>query len=58
MSNADAALLYSRIGRVSFDGIGDALDFINTIESRARTWHTDYQRILIIELSVKVAAQD
>ena len=34
MTYADAALLYSRVGRVYFDGTGDALDFINTIESR------------------------
>lgn len=30
MTDSDAALLYSRVGRVYFDGTGDALDFINT----------------------------
>ena len=34
MSDANAALLYSRVGRVSFDGMGDALDFFNTVEAR------------------------
>ena len=53
MTDADAALLYSRVGRVIFDGNGDAMDFINTIEARIRTGYTDYQRIIIIELSVQ-----
>ena len=34
MIDADAAVLYTRFGRVSFDGTGDAMDFINTIEAR------------------------
>ena len=42
MTDANAALLYSRVGRVAFDGTGDALDFINTIETRTRTRYTDY----------------
>lgn len=42
MTDADALLLYSKVGRISFDGIGDALDFINTIDSRTRTGYTDY----------------
>ena len=50
MTDADAALLYSRVGIVTFDGTGDALDFINTIEARTRTGYTDYQRIMILEL--------
>ena len=58
MSDADAALLYSRVGRVSFDGTGDALDFINTIEARTRTGYTDYQRIMIVELSMQAITQD
>ena len=52
MTDADAALLYSRVGRVYFDGTGDALDFINTVESRTRTRYSDYQRILVVEISV------
>ena len=32
MSNVDAILLYSMLGRVHFDGIRDALDFINITE--------------------------
>ena len=58
MTDVNALLLYSRVERISFDGIGDALDFINAIESRTRTWYIDYQRILIAELSVQAAAQD
>ena len=58
MTNADAAVLYTRVGKVSFDGTGDALDFINTIEARNRTRSNDYQRIMIIELSVQAAAHD
>ena len=58
MSDADVALLYSRVGRVLFDGTGDAMDFINTIEARTRTGYNDYQRIMVVELSVQAAAQD
>ena len=58
MTNADAALLYSRVGRVYFDGTGDALDFVNTIKSRTRTGYSDYQRILVVEISMSAAAQD
>ena len=50
MIDADATLLYSRVGRIAFDGSGDALDFINPIEARMRTGYTDYQRIIIMEL--------
>ena len=42
MTNVDAALLYSRIGRIPFDGTEDALDFINTIEARTRDEYMDY----------------
>ena len=42
MTDADAALLYSRVGMVYFDGTRDALDFFNTIESRTRTGYSDY----------------
>ena len=58
MTDADAAVLYTRVGRVSFDGIGDALNFINTLEARNRTRSNNYQRILIVELSVQAAAHD
>ena len=50
MTDADAALLYSRIGRIPFDGTGDALNFINAIEARTRAEYTDYQRIMMVEL--------
>ena len=53
-----AALLYSIVGRVAFDSTGNALNFMNTIEARSRTGYTDYQRIMIVELSIQVAAQD
>ena len=42
MTDADVALLYSRVGRISFDSFSDALDFINTIEARKRMGYTDY----------------
>ena len=58
MTDTDAAVLYTRVGRVPFDGTGDAMDFINTIEARTQTGFNDYQRIMIIELSVQAAAQD
>ena len=58
MTFADVAVLYTRVGKVSFDGTGDALDFINTIEARNRTRSNNYQRILIVELSVQAAAHD
>ena len=34
MTDANALLLYSRVGRISFDGTKDALDIINAIESK------------------------
>ena len=37
MSDADAVVLYTRVGRVLLDGTEDAMDFINTIEARNRT---------------------
>ena len=58
MTDANAAVLYSIVGRLSFDGTGDAMDFINTIEARTRTGFNDYQKIIIVELSVQATAQD
>ena len=58
MTDADVALLYSRVYRIAFDGSGDALDFINTIEARMRIGYTDYQRIMIVELSVQAVTQE
>ena len=58
MTDADTALLYSRVGRVYFDGTGNALDFVNTIESKTRTGYSNYQRIMVVEISVSAAAQD
>ena len=58
MTDVDALLLYSRVGRISFDGTGDALEFINVIESRTKIGYIDYQRILIMELSVQATTQD
>ena len=46
------------MGRISFDGTGDALDFLNIVEARTRTCYTDYQQIIVVELSIQVAAQD
>ena len=58
MTDADAAVLYTRVGRVPFDGTGDVMDFINTIKARTRTGYNDYQRIMIVELSVQAEVQD
>ena len=58
ITDAESALLYCRVGRVLFDGTGDAMDFINTIEARTRTGYNDYQKIMVVELSVQAAAQD
>ena len=52
MFDVDIALLYSLIGRVHCDGPRDALDFINTIELRKRIRYVDYQRIMIVKLTV------
>ena len=53
MSDPEAALFYARVGRISFDGTSDPLDFLHAIETRTRTAHTEYQRIMIVELSVE-----
>ena len=58
MTFADVAVLHTRVGKVSFDGTGDALDFLNTIEVRNRTRSNDYERIMIVELSIQAAAHD
>ena len=58
MTDAEAATLYTRVGRVLYDGTGDAMDFINTIEARTRTGYNDYQRLMVVELSLQAAAQD
>ena len=42
MTDADVAILYSRVGRVYFDSTGDALDLVNTIEFRTRTGYSNY----------------
>ena len=34
------------------------MDFINTIDSRTRAGYNDYQRIMVVELSLQAAAQD
>ena len=34
MSEAEAAVLYTRVSRIPFDGTGDAMDLMNTIEAR------------------------
>ena len=58
MTDAEAAILYTRVGRVLFEGTGDAMDFINTIEARTRMGYNDYQRLMVMELSLQAAAQD
>ena len=58
MSDAEAVVIYTRVGRVLFDGTGDAMDFINTIKARSRTRYNDYQKIMVVELFVQATAQD
>ena len=58
MSDQKVALFYARVGRISFNGTSDLLDFLHAIETRTRTAHTEYQRIMIVELSVKGPALD
>ena len=58
MSDPEAALFYARVGRISFDGISDPWDFLCAIETRTRTTHTEYQQIMIVELSVEGSALD
>ena len=52
MSEVDAIFVYSILGRVHFEGARDVLDFINTIGLWIKTGYTDYQRIMIVKLSV------
>ena len=58
MSDPEAALFYARVGRITFDGTSDPLDFLHAIETRTRTAHSEYQRIMIVELSVEGPALD
>ena len=58
MSDPEAALFYARVGRITFDGTSDPLDFLHAIETRTRTAHSEYQRIMIVELSVEGPAVD
>ena len=53
MSDPEAALFHARVGRIPFDGTSDPLDFLHAIETRTRTAHTEYQRMLIVELSIE-----
>ena len=58
MSDLEAALFYARVGKIFFDGTSDLLDFLHAIETRTRTAHIKYQRIMIVELSVEGLALD
>ena len=58
MIKANAVVFYTRVGRVSFDDTGDALDFMNAIEVRTRIGFNDYQRIMTVELFAQAAAHD
>ena len=53
MSNPEVALFYARVIRISYDGTLDSLDFLHVIESGTWTAYTEYQRMLIVELSVE-----
>ena len=58
MTDPEAAVFYARVGRISYDGTTDPLDFLYIIESRTWTMHTEYQRMLIVELSIERATLD
>ena len=58
ISEAEAVVLYTRVNRISFNGTGKAMDLMNTIEARTRTMYNDYQRIMVVELSLQTIAQD
>ena len=58
MSDLKATLFHARVDRIPFDGTSDPLDFLHAIETRTRTAHIEYQRILFMELSVKGPALD
>ena len=58
MSNPEAVLFYTRVGMISFDGTYDLLDFLHVIETRNQTTHTEYKRIIIVELSIDGPALD
>ena len=58
MSELEIALYNARVSRVTFDRTSDPLVFLHVIETKTRTAHTEYQRIMIIELSVEGPALD
>ena len=58
MSDPEASLFYARIGRISFDGTSDPLDFLHAIEMRTWNAHSEHQRIMIVELSIEGPALD
>ena len=58
MSDPEATLFYAKIGRISFNGIFNPLDFLHAIKTRTRTAYTDYQRVMIVEFSVEGPALD
>ena len=58
MLDLEAALFYARVGMISFDGISDLLDLLHATEMRTHTTHTEYQRIMIVELSIEGLALD
>ena len=58
MLDPESVLFYASVGRISFKGTSDPLDFLYAIETRTQTAHTEYQRIMIVELSVEGPALD
>ena len=58
MSVIEAMTFYASIGRIFYDSTSDPLDFLQTIELRTRTVHTEHQRMLIVELSIEGAILD
>ena len=57
MLDPEVTLLYTRVGRISFDGTSDPLDFLHAIEMRTQIVRTEYHQILIVELSVERPVQ-
>ena len=58
MSDPEATLFYAKVGRISFDGIFNPLDFLHAIKTRTQTAYTVYQRVRNLELSVEGPALD
>lgn len=50
VSNTNAVVTYAHIGRITFDGIGDGMDFINRIETCTRMITSDYKKFHMLRV--------